>query len=141
MKVIYTILVFLLSTTSFGYINIYPMEFDKNISNGVTESFKLYNRTSSEIRYRVYIEKSKEKDMSQWIEIYPQSISLKPLEEKELRLSVTPPKNAQAGEYKAKLVIKEIKVPNKKDDKKINIMTLFKLNMKGCIEEKNELTK
>lgn len=141
MKVIYTILIFLLSTTSFGYINIYPMEFDKNISNGVTESFKLYNRTSSEIRYRVYIEKSKEKDMSQWIEIYPQSISLKPLEEKELRLSVTPPKNAQAGEYKAKLVIKEIKVPNKKDDKKINIMTLFKLNMKGCIEEKNELTK
>lgn len=141
MKVIYTILVFLLSTTAFGYINIYPMEFDKNISNGVTESFKLYNRTSSEIRYRVYIEKSKEKDMSQWIEIYPQSISLKPLEEKELRLSVTPPKNAQAGEYKAKLVIKEIKVPNKKDDKKINIMTLFKLNMKGCIEEKNELTK
>ena len=140
MKVIYTILVFLLSTTSFGYINIYPMEFDKNISNGVTESFKLYNRTSNEIRYRVYIEKSKEKDMSQWIEIYPQSISLKPLEEKELRLSVTPPKNAQAGEYKAKLVIKEIKVPNKKDDKKINIMT-FKLNMKGCIEEKNELTK
>ena len=95
------------------------MEFDKNISNGVTESFKLYNRTSNEIRYRVYIEKSKEKDMSQWIEIYPQSISLKPLEEKELRLSVTPPKNAQAGEYKAKLVIKEIKVPNKKDDKKI----------------------
>lgn len=141
MKVIYTILVFLLSTTSFGYINIYPMEFDKNISNGVTESFKLYNRTSNEIRYRVYIEKSKEKDMSQWIEIYPQSISLKPLEEKELRLSVTPPKNAQAGEYKAKLVIKEIKVPNKKDDKKINIMTLFKLNMKECIEEKNELTK
>ena len=141
MKVIYTILVFLLSTTSFGYINIYPMEFDKNISNGVTESFKLYNRTSNKIRYRVYIEKSKEKDMSQWIEIYPQSISLKPLEEKELRLSVTPPKNAQAGEYKAKLVIKEIKVPNKKDDKKINIMTLFKLNMKGCIEEKNELTK
>lgn len=141
MKVIYTILIFLLSTTSFSYINIYPMEFDKNISNGVTESFKLYNRTSNEIRYRVYIEKSEEKDMSQWIEIYPQSISLKPLEEKELRLSVTPPKNAQAGEYKAKLVIKEIKVPNKKDDKKINIMTLFKLNMKGCIEEKNELTK
>ena len=49
--------------------------------------------------------------------------------------------SSQAGEDKAKLVIKEIKVPNKKDDKKINIMTLFKLNMKGCIEEKNELTK
>lgn len=141
MKGIYVILIFLLSTTIFGYINIYPIEFDKDISNGVTERFKLYNRTDNEVKYRIYIEKSKEKDMSQWIEVYPQSISLKPLEEKELRLSVTPESNAQPGEYKAKLVIKEVVVPNKKDSKKIKMMTLFKLNMKGCIEEKNGLNK
>lgn len=141
MKGIYVILIFLLSTTIFGYINIYPIEFDKDISNGATERFKLYNRTDNEVKYRIYIEKSKEKDMSQWIEVYPQSISLKPLEEKELRLSVTPEPNAQPGEYKAKLVIKEVVVPNKKDSKKIKMMTLFKLNMKGCIEEKNVLNK
>ncbi len=129
----YIFLIFLLAKISYGYINIYPVKFDKDITNGATEKFKLYNRTSEERRYRIYLEKNSDKDMSKWIEIYPQSISLKPLEEKELRILVNPPENTEKGEYRAKLVVKEVTVPKKEEIKKTKLMTIFKLNMKGYI--------
>lgn len=126
-------LIFLFSKLAFSYINIYPTSFNKNITNGATETFKLYNRTETEKKYRIYIEPSSEQDMSNWIEVYPKSIFLNPLEEKEVRLFVNPPLSASKGEYKAKLIIKEISSTNNKE--KINLMTLFKLNMKGHIKK------
>lgn len=130
-------LVILFSKISLGYINIYPTEFDKDITNGATQIFKLYNRTDEERRYRIYIENVGKNSMSQWIEIYPQSISLKPLEEDEIRIAITPPSSISKGEYRAKLVIKEVEVPRKKKEKKVKLMTLFKLNMKGYVGEKD----
>lgn len=130
-------LVILFSKISLGYINIYPTEFDKDITNGATQIFKLYNRTEEERRYRIYIENVGKNSMSQWIEIYPQSISLKPLEEDEIRIAITPPSSISKGEYRAKLVIKEVEVPRKKKEKKVKLMTLFKLNMKGYVGEKD----
>lgn len=126
-------LIFLFFKLSFSYINIYPTNFNKVITNGATETFKLYNRTDSEKKYRIYIEASSDQDMSKWIEVYPKSIFLKPLKEEEVRLFVNPPLSATKGEYTAKLVIKEICSPNNKE--KVNLMTLFKLNMKGHIEK------
>lgn len=130
-------LVILFSKISLGYINIYPTEFDKDITNGATQIFKLYNRTDEERRYRIYIENVGKNSMSQWIEIYPQSISLKPLEEDEIRIAITPPSSISKGEYRAKLVIKEVEIPRKKKEKKVKLMTLFKLNMKGYVGEKD----
>lgn len=130
-------LIFLFSKISFGYINIYPMEFNKDISNGTTQSFKLYNRTEEERKYRIYIEAGEKNSMSQWIEVYPQSISLKPLEEDEIRIAITPPSTISKGEYRAKLVIKEVEVPKQKKEKKVRLMTIFKLNMKGYVGEKD----
>lgn len=138
MKKLYIFLILLLSQVSYSYINIYPTGFDKDITNGATESFKLYNRTNEEVKYRIYIEKNvEENSMADWIEIYPQSISLKPLEEKELRILVAPPKKTKNGVYKARLVVKEVEVPSKNKRKKVKIMTIFKLNMKGYIGEIN----
>lgn len=138
MKKLYIFLILLLSQVSYSYINIYPTGFDKDITNGATESFKLYNRTNEEVKYRIYIEKNvEENSMADWIEIYPQSISLKPLEEKELRILVAPPKNTKNGVYKARLVVKEVEVPSKNKREKAKIMTIFKLNMKGYIGEIN----
>lgn len=126
------------SNISYSYINIYPIKFEKNITDGVNESFSLYNRSGKQIKYRIYLESSKENDMSKWSEVYPNSITLNPLEEKEIRISIKPPKNASKGKYKTKLVIKEVGIPKKEKKKKINFFTLFKLNMIGYIGENDE---
>lgn len=131
-------LIFLYSKIVFAYINIYPTEFKKNITKGATESFKLYNRTNDEIRYRIYVEEGEKNDMSQWIEIYPKSISLKPLEEEELRLAVNPPVSTPDGEYRATLVIKEVEVPKKIREDKVKLMTILKLKMKGYVGEEQD---
>lgn len=134
MKKVYLFLLFCLFNCSYGYINIYPTEFNKNIKEGVTESFKLYNRTERAVKYRVYLEgDGSDEDMSKWIEVYPQSISLNPLEEEELRISVTPPENIKSGNYRAKLVIKEVEVPKSKKKEGVKFMTIFKLKMRGYI--------
>lgn len=130
-------LVILFSKISLGYINIYPTKFNKDITNGATQVFKLYNRTDEERKYRIYIEGGEKNTMSQWIEVYPQSISLKPLEEDEIRIAITPPSTIPKGEYRAKLVIKEVEVPKQKKEKKVRLMTIFKLNMKGYVGEKD----
>lgn len=131
----------LISKLTFSYINIYPTKFEKNITKGVNESFKLYNRSEKQVRYRIYLEKGLEKDMSQWSEVYPHSITLKPLEEKEIRLFISPPKNVPKGKYKAKLIVKEVEIPNARKNNKVNFFTLFKLNMTGYIGEENEKIK
>lgn len=136
------ILVFIIfSNISYSYINIYPTKFEKDITNGANESFKLYNRSGETIKYRVYFEKGEKNDMSQWGEIYPNSIALNPLEEKEIRVSIKPPKFASKGVYKAKMIVKEVGVPKKERDKKVNFFTLFKLNMTGYIGENYEKKK
>lgn len=129
------------SKISYSYINIYPTKFEKNITDGINESFKLYNGSGEQVRYRVYLEKGRQNDMSDWIEIYPNSITLNPLEEKEVRLSINPPKEAKEGKYKSKLVVKEVGIPRKKTEKKVNFFTIFKLNMTGYIGENNEKIK
>lgn len=123
---------------AFSYINIYPTKFNKDITNGSKESFRLYNRTPKTVKYRVYIEEGQPTDMSKWIEIYPKSILLKPLEEKEIKIFINPPTDSKDGIYKAKLVVKQVALPGKIINNKTNFMTLFKLNMTGYIGEINE---
>ncbi|MGL5202039.1 COG1470 family protein [Cetobacterium sp.] len=136
------LLMFLLfSNITYSYINIYPSKFEKNITNGNSETFKLYNRSGKQIRYRIYLEEGDENDMSRWSEIYPNSITLNPLEEKEVRISIRPPKNAAKGKYKAKLIVKEVGIPRKEKSDKVNFFTLFRLNMTGYIGDNNEKTK
>ena len=119
----------------YGYINIYPSKFEKNIENGVNETFRLYNRTGKEIRYRIYLEETVENDMTKWIELYPKSITLNPLEEKEVNLFINPPKDAKHGKYRSKLIVKEVDIPGKKRFEKVKFMTMFKLTMIGYIGE------
>ncbi|MGL5277741.1 MAG: hypothetical protein ACRC8M_01490 [Cetobacterium sp.] len=137
MKILFFIFI-IFSNTAFSYINIYPTKFEKNITAGANETFKLYNGSGKQIRYRVYLEEGEANDMGKWGEIYPQSITLNPLEEKEIRISINPPKNAANGKYKAKLIVKEVGVPKKEKNDKVNFFTLLKLNMTGYIGENNE---
>ena len=131
------ILLIIISNIAFSYINIYPTKFEKDISNGAEENFKLYNRSKDTVKYRIYLDDftNKENDMSKWIELYPSSISLAPLEEKEIRLVVNKPLGAKPGKYGARLIIKEVRVPSKKKMDKVQFMTILKFNMIGEIKE------
>ena len=131
------ILLIIISNITFSYINIYPTKFEKDISNGAEENFKLYNRSEDTVKYRIYLDDftNKENDMSKWIELYPSSISLTPLEEKEIRLVVNKPLGAKPGKYGARLIIKEVRVASKKKQDKVQFMTILKFNMIGEIKE------
>ena len=131
---IWIIIVIMFSNISYAYINIYPTKFNKNISNGATEIFYLYNRSNNPVKYRIYLDKEKENDMTDWIEIYPKSITLKPLEQKEFKIFVNPPKNIKDGIYQSKLVVKQVSIP-KINEKNSNFMTILKMKLKGYIGE------
>lgn len=139
MKKLILFLVCTYGSISFGYINLYPLKFEKNITHGASENFVLYNRTLTPLKYRVYVESVEgKKSMANWVEVYPKSILIDPLKEEEIRLYVEAPKNTQSGEYQANLVIKEISLPSpqlevKESKKKARVMTMVKLRLKGRV--------
>lgn len=136
-KLTFIFCILFLKINAFGYINIYPTKFDKNIKEEAYEEFTLYNRTQRDLKYRVYLEDlPNENSMTKWIEVYPRSISLKPLEEKTIKLLVSAPKNTPKGKYTSNLIIKEVEDPLMKknqDDKKVQLLTLLKLKLNGYI--------
>ncbi|MGL4861579.1 MAG: hypothetical protein ACRC3I_03260 [Cetobacterium sp.] len=133
---IIVIILFLLNLKqSYSYINIYPTKFEKIIEKELTEEFFLYNRTKKTLRYRIYLEKlDKKNDMSSWIKIYPRSVTLRPLEEKSIKIYVNRPKGTKKGEYTSQLVIKEIENPQERNKEKVQVMTILKMKMKGIIK-------
>lgn len=136
-KLIFILSILLISINAFGYINIYPSKFEKDIKEGAYEEFTLYNRTQRNLKYRIYLEDLPgEKSMGKWIELYPRSISLKPLEEKTIKVFVKAPRDASKGKYTSNLIVKEIEEPTMKkrlDDKKVQLFTLLKLKLNGYI--------
>ena len=135
MKKIIAVVMLLVSSISYAYINLYPLEFNKDITQGAGERFVLYNRSTKDRRYRIYVESVEGKEsMADWIEVYPKSISLQPLREKAVRVYVTPPANTPQGN----LVIKEVALPTPQQDKeeqekKTRVMTMVKLRLKGRV--------
>ncbi|STO30664.1 Uncharacterised protein [Fusobacterium necrogenes] len=139
MKKLLLLMIFFLNTLSYAYINLYPLKFEKDITNGAAQQFVLYNRTTKERKYRVYVEKVEGKrSMAEWVEVYPKSILLEALEEDVIKIFVKAPEGTPEGEYQANLVIKEVALPVIKQDKeerkkKARIMTMVKLRLKGKV--------
>lgn len=134
-KLFILMLLLILSAVSFSYINIYPIEFEKNIKEEAYETFKLYNSTKKPVRYRVYIEENDSKNsMSNWCEVYPKSITVNPLQEGEIKFSVKAPEGTEAGKYRAKLIVKEVDIPSKEKTEKKKVMTMLKMNLVGIVE-------
>ncbi len=137
MRKLYVVIFILMSMRVWGYINIYPAEFDKDITHGADGKFRLYNRLNKPVKYRIYLEEESEKNsMLDWIEIYPTTIFLKPLESKEIKILITPKKGAKDGDYSARLVVKQINIPREMKEKKVNFLTILKLKLKGRIKNK-----
>lgn len=134
-KIIVLLLFICFNSYIFSYINIYPVKFDKNISSDVEEEFFLYNRTKENKKYRIYLENSEDSEFANWIEIYPKSILLKPLEEKSFKIYIKTPSNAEKGIYSANLIVKEVEsVEKNRDNKKTKILTKLKMKLIGRLE-------
>ncbi|WP_448821282.1 hypothetical protein [Cetobacterium sp.] len=134
-KIIVLLLFICFNSYIFPYINIYPIKFDKNISSDVEEEFFLYNRTKENKKYRIYLENSEDSEFANWIEIYPKSILLKPLEEKSFKIYIKTPSNAEKGIYTTNLIVKEVEsVEKNRDNKKTKILTKLKMKLIGRLE-------
>ncbi|MGL5932972.1 MAG: FixG Ig-like domain-containing protein [Cetobacterium sp.] len=131
-------LFFFLCSITFSYINIFPVNFNKRIdlNDGVVE-YSLYNKTEKTVRYRISLVDSDKNSMAKWGEIYPTTLSLKPGEEKTIKLYIKAPKNAKKGEYSAFLNIKEMEFPNleKNASRKntVNILTNLTMEILGYV--------
>lgn len=130
----FRILMFLfLSLKVFAYINITPITFDERIDkDGGAKNYIISNSSKKIKRYRVYVEPVEEKnDMTNWVEWYPKSLSLKPGESKEIKVLITAPSDAKRGEYTTKLCVKELETPMHKEN--INILTNLKMELAGYV--------
>lgn len=130
----FKILVFLFFTIEvFAYINITPITFDERIDkDGGIKEYIISNSSKKSKRYRIYVESVEEKnDMTDWVEWYPKSVSLKPGESKNIKVLITAPLEAKRGEYITKLCIKELETPIQKEN--ISILTNLKIELAGYV--------
>ncbi|MGL5279118.1 MAG: hypothetical protein ACRC8M_08635 [Cetobacterium sp.] len=138
-KLIYILVYIFINVNIYSYLQIYPTIFDKNIDkNGGSEVYELSNPTLSKVRYIFYIDKiSDEKDMSQWIEYYPKTMTLNPGEKRKLTVFVKAPEKLKKGEYTAILGIKELPIVTEKDiiekNRSLNILTNLKMEIAGFV--------
>lgn len=130
----FRILIFLfLSLKTWAYVNITPLTFDKRIDGeGGYKEYTLSNSSKNITKYRIYIEKNNEKyDMSDWVEFFPKTLTLKPGESKKIKVLITAPNDSREGEYTTNLCIKEVEVPLK--NKELNILTNLKIELAGYV--------
>lgn len=137
-KIFLFLMLFNLFKLSYSYVNIYPVRFDKSIDrDSGDETYVLHNSTGKRVRYRVYVDKVKDdrKDMSEWVDYYPKSITLKPGESQNIKVEIKAPKGTEEGEYLAVLGVKEIALPNEgsPNDDILNIFTDLKLEIAGFV--------
>ena len=144
-----TIFMFIISFINvFGYINIAPSSFDKNIGKGGYQEFTLYNQTNIPFRYKITpiaMENNKKVsgDMSKWIEVYPKIVTVNPQDSKKFKVYIKAPKEVVNGDYGAFLNIRQMSAPKIKDDKKENlgagaiIMVNLNLGIYGYVGDEN----
>lgn len=134
----YIFLFFLLIKITLGYTNIAPLYLDENIDGeGAYKEYILTNNTQKNLKYRIYVEKKENTlDMSEWTEIYPKVVSLKPGEGKRIKLFIQAPNNSPKGEYITNLCIKEVEYPQLNKNRQLQILTNLKIELAGFIGEK-----
>ncbi|MDX8335204.1 COG1470 family protein [Candidatus Cetobacterium colombiensis] len=139
-KNIFIILMILFSKV-YPYVNIHPVTFDKNIGGaGEVQEYYLYNGTNTGIKYLFSVEKSKDKkDMTSWVEYYPKVLNLKPGQEGILKVFIKAPVGTENGEYTTVLGVKEMPVVKEKDLKSkgssLKVLTNLKIEIVGYVGE------
>lgn len=135
-KICILIIMINLRISSFAYINIYPLTFNQRIDGmGAVKDYILTNNTTKPLKYQIELEDSKDElDMTQWSEIYPKAVMLKPGEKKEIKMYIRSPKGVQEGEYSTILNIKELEIPSEANkNKKVRVFTNLKVKLYGYV--------
>lgn len=125
------------SITSFSYMNVDPVIFDKRIDNGgSTQEYHITNVTNTPVGYRIYTEKIPEtkNDMTSWIEYYPRELKLSPGETGKIKVLIEAPDKTKEGEYISTLGIKEVNIPtSEKKNSTVQIYTNLKIEIAGFV--------
>lgn len=125
------------SLSTFSYMNVDPVIFDKRIDNGgAIQEYHITNVTNSPIGYRIYTEKIPEanNDMTSWIEYYPRELKLSPGETGKIKVLIEAPDKVKKGEYISTLGIKEVNIPtSEKKNSTVQIYTNLKMEIAGFV--------
>lgn len=144
LKSIKIILMLVLTTLSFSF-DISRTDFDRRMDNGGGyREIEFTNHSEKPVRYKFSaITSDKEKDMSNWVELYPKVMTIPPLEKRTLKIYAKSPKNQPRGEYSFYLNIDTLVVPTIKVAKEgkivgtASVVMVPRLNMYGYIGEAN----
>ena len=108
-------LLILLSSLTFA-LDLSRSDFDRRIDGeGGYREVVLSNHSDKTIRYKFSVSKGKgERDMSQWVELYPKVMTIPPLEKRTLKIYAKSPIDTLKGEYSFYLNIDDLIVPTLK---------------------------
>lgn len=122
-----------------AYINIYPVSFDKKIDGGGNgQEFILYNKTNKPLRYNISLsdERFQKNSMKNWIEFYPNNITVKPGQSEKIKFYIKAPKNTPKGEYLATVEVKENLLPDLEKNisqNNVQLLTHLKMDIVGYV--------
>ena len=127
MKFLKKILIFssymIIYTNLFSFnIGIAPTGFYTSLDKNQTHEIMVSNNTLEPMRVEIDVEKSKgweNYSMEDLIKIYPKSLTLKPNASRSVRFAVRGTKDLSDGEYKAKLIFREVSNKSKIIEKDI----------------------
>lgn len=103
-------------------IGIAPTGFYTSLDKNETHEIMVTNNTMKPMRVEISVEKDEgwEKyDMGEMMKVYPKSITLKPNGSRSVRFAVRGVKDLPDGEYKTKLVFRELPGKPKENTKKV----------------------
>ena len=130
-KVLIIIGVMLHMQIAYGYINVYPTKFDKEIrKEGSFHEITLSNPSMDEIRYSITLKDLKGNDnhtgdMASWTEIYPTLVTVRPGRKSNVKMLITPPEGVEDGEYGMILNIKQLNTPNSIKEKEGAVVSML----------------
>lgn len=143
MKKFFIIIFFIIiSMLNFAF-ELSPYGFDKRIDTGEGyQEFIFYNSTTSVNRYKIEVfSNGKKNDISQYVNVYPKVITVKPLGKTKVKVYVKAPPTLPNGEYGFMFGTRSIPIPYLNKSKggrvapAISIKTAVNLEMLGYVGE------
>ncbi|MGL4954031.1 MAG: hypothetical protein ACRC4Y_00945, partial [Cetobacterium sp.] len=126
-KIFYGLMFSLLFTSTFAFnIGIAPTGFYTSLDKNETHEIMVTNNTVYPMRIEIDIEKDpgwEKYDMGDMMRIYPKNLTLKPNGSRSVRFAVRGTKDLPEGEYKAKLIFRELSGTSKGNVEKVQTDT------------------
>ena len=137
-KVLTTALFFIAALNASAFnIGVAPTGFYTSLDKNETHEIMVSNNTINSVKIEVVAEGAEgweNHDMSQWIKIYPKNLVLKPNGSRSIRFSIQKPKDIVEGEYKTRLVFKELPGSETENEEVVDSSTEAKVSFELLTE-------